>query len=208
MREFLLRLLQVFHDQALRYAIGGSVASSYYGEPRSTQDIDLSIQIAEPGVEGLVAAFEQLGWYISAEEIIRATQTGGAFSVNDGFWKADIFAVQDESFELETLERRRTITLPLTGQTAWLLSPEDVIVHKLRWCQGKPLDKHLRDITAILNARYPTSPAGPQPSMRGCSGPDCSTPTARTAYPVKGNAVVIAGTDRPSYSTVTAVPGS
>jgi hypothetical protein len=45
MKGFVAPLLRIFHDQEIPYAIGGSVASSFYGEPRTTQDIDLSLQL-------------------------------------------------------------------------------------------------------------------------------------------------------------------
>jgi len=51
------------------------------------------------------------------------------------------------------MTRRRQQKLFLTGELAWFLSPEDTILHKLRWCAGQPLDKHMRDITAILHVQ-------------------------------------------------------
>jgi hypothetical protein len=145
-------LLQLFQDQGLDYAIGGSVASSHHGEPRTTQDIDLSIVLDEAGAAALIQACEEAGWYISPEETNRAAHSGGSFSVNDGFWKADIFVVRD-AFGLEAMTRRQQEELFLTDEVAWFLSPEDTILHKLRWCAGQPLDKHLRDITAILHVQ-------------------------------------------------------
>jgi hypothetical protein len=152
-REFLLALLRLLHDHQIRYAIGGSIASSYYGEPRTTQDIDLSIQLDNAGAASLIAACQELGWYISPEETARAAQVGGSFSLNDGFWKADIFVVRGDPFAEEAFRRRREVMPFLGGKPAWLLAPEDVIVHKLRWSGGKPVDKHVRDIAAIVHAQ-------------------------------------------------------
>jgi len=112
------------------------------------------IHLHESEVERLVAACEEVGWYISLEETTRAAQTGGAFSVKDGFWKVDLFVVQGDPFADQALERRQQVILMVTGETAWLLSPEDVIIHKLRWCEGKRLERHLRDIAAILSFRF------------------------------------------------------
>lgn len=153
MKEFVSRLLRLFHTHNLSYAIGGSVASSHYGEPRTTQDIDLSIVLDETAAPPFVLACEQLEWYISPQETMRAVQDGGTFSVNDGFWKADIFVIAGDAFGIESFKRRRQEKLFLTGEIAWFLSPEDTIIHKLRWCGGKPLDKHMRDIAAILHVQ-------------------------------------------------------
>ena len=154
MREFAAALISLLHDLDLRYAIGGSIASSYYGEPRTTLDIDLSIQLAKSDAATFVAAFaaacEALDWYVSRDEVARAAQAGGSFSVNDGFWKADLFVVGGDTYAVEALTRWRQGQLSLSEQPVWFLAPEDVIIHKLRWCAGELLDKHVRDITAIL----------------------------------------------------------
>lgn len=151
MRDFIITLLTMLHDHAIDYAIGGSIASSYYGEARTTQDIDLSILLDADAAESLAAALESPGWSVSRDNMRHAVVAGGTFSATDGFWKVDFFVVQHDSFALEAFHRRAQRTYLLTGQQAWFLSPEDVILHKLRWCEGRPLDKHVRDILAILS---------------------------------------------------------
>jgi len=155
-RAFVLSLLRALGDAGLVYAIGGSVASSYYGDPRSTQDIDLSLQLEYASVGEFVARVEHLGWYISPEEAGRAAQQGGSFSVNDGFWKADLFVVREDPFDVQALARRHQGTLTAEGDLAWLLAPEDVILHKLRWCGAALREKHLHDILAILRVQGPS----------------------------------------------------
>ncbi len=154
MKEFAAALLHMLHENQIAYAIGGSVASSYYGEPRLTQDIDLSISLDEGAVETLVAACEALGWHITRESAQEAVRSGGTFSTNDGFWKADFFVVRNDAFAVEAFGRRQQGLYALADQQAWFLSPEDIILHKLRWMQGAPLDKHMRDIIAILHVWY------------------------------------------------------
>ena len=154
MRDFAAALLAILHEHEIDYAIGGSIASSFHGETRTTQDIDLSLQLKETDNDRLVYACEARDWYISREEIIRAVQSNDSFSINDGFWKADCFVVTDDTFAIEAFQRRQQHILSLTGQLTWLLTAEDIIIHKLRWCEGKPLDKHVRDITAILTMQW------------------------------------------------------
>ncbi len=40
------RLARTFDDLAIRYSVGGSLASSLYGIPRATQDVDRVAEIA------------------------------------------------------------------------------------------------------------------------------------------------------------------
>ena len=54
MKEFVAPLIEILHKHTIPYAIGGSVASSYYGEARTTQDIDFSITLDEAVVGLLV----------------------------------------------------------------------------------------------------------------------------------------------------------
>jgi hypothetical protein len=154
MKEFAAAVLTILHDHEIEYAIGGSIASSFHGETRTTQDIDLAIQLKETDIDKLVNACEARDWYISRDEVKRAVQLGDSFSINDGFWKADFFVVKDDSFAVEAFQRRQQHVLSLTGQLTWFLTAEDIILHKLRWCGGKPLDKHVRDIEAILTMQW------------------------------------------------------
>jgi hypothetical protein len=42
------RLALTFEDLAIRYEVGGSLASSLYGIPRATQDVDLVAEKVAP----------------------------------------------------------------------------------------------------------------------------------------------------------------
>ena len=179
MIEFLLTLIKLLDRLTIPYAIGGSFASSYYGEPRTTQDVDISIQLSESDASALIKACEEIGFYIPPEETSKAAQSGGSFSVNDGFWKADLFVVKESYlFAAQAFQRRRLETVPDVPDPVAILSPEDKIVHKLRWCEGKPLDKHMRDMVAVLKANagdsiWTISNAGPYHSTRADYGRWC-----------------------------------
>ena len=63
-----VRLAEAFDSLGIPYVVGGSVASSVYGVPRSTADVDLVAGIIVPNVEGLV---ENLSaeFYVDADMI-------------------------------------------------------------------------------------------------------------------------------------------
>ncbi len=67
---------------AIPYAIGGSVASSVWGEPRSTNDADLLIGLREAHIERLVARLAPR-FFIAAEQVRSAWQAGRSFNVID-----------------------------------------------------------------------------------------------------------------------------
>ncbi len=49
--------------------------------------------------------------------------------------------------------RRREVYDPDTGNETYLYAPEDVIVYKLKYYLSGRMDKHLRDIAAILTVQ-------------------------------------------------------
>lgn len=51
-----LRVAQALESCGVRYLVGGSLASSVSGEPRSTLDVDLVVALTEADIEPLLAA--------------------------------------------------------------------------------------------------------------------------------------------------------
>ena len=68
------RLARTFEDLAIRYVVGGSLASSLYGIPRATQDVDLVAEIELPHVEALTNSLAG-EFYVDARMIRDAIQT-------------------------------------------------------------------------------------------------------------------------------------
>ena len=50
------RLAQIFDDLQIQYVVGGSMASSVYGIPRATQDVDLMASVKLEHIERLTTA--------------------------------------------------------------------------------------------------------------------------------------------------------
>ena len=131
-------VLALLEDLDVEYAIGGSVASSAYGFPRATMDVDLVAVIDRR----LADRFEQeLGgdYYVSAEMIRDAIQARSSFNLihRSTMMKIDIFIAENTEFARSVQKRRRRtlLTSDPAGLEAWLLSPEDVILRKLEWAR-------------------------------------------------------------------------
>ena len=63
-------LAQTFEKLGIVYWIGGSMASSIHGLPRSTQDIDFVVELSEEQADDLVAALEN-EFYIDSRAVRR-----------------------------------------------------------------------------------------------------------------------------------------
>jgi hypothetical protein len=154
--SFLHSIVETLEKLELPYLIGGSVASSIYGEARSTRDVDISVSLPVDQVAGFVLAFEALDYYVFADAIIDAIIAHGAFNIIDGRtgYKVDIYVVDPNAptpQEQEAFERKRKLVYDeSTGAQAILYSPEDVIVYKLQYYVQGRMPKHLRDIAAML----------------------------------------------------------
>ena len=62
------KLARVFDALEIRYLVGGSVASSVYGIPRATQDVDLVADIKLPHVVAFTSALTE-EFYVDADMI-------------------------------------------------------------------------------------------------------------------------------------------
>jgi hypothetical protein len=138
------------------YAIGGSVASSTWGTPRSTHDVDIVIVLSPEEIGKVVKEFPN-PYYVS-EDAIHLALNGGMFNIIQTIedFKADFWvpAAGDE-FNQSVLARRQHVEIP-PGFMAWLASPEDVLLHKLVWHKMTPSDKQLMDcggIAAVQSGR-------------------------------------------------------
>jgi hypothetical protein len=154
--EFLHHIIITLENLNLQYAIGGSVASSRYGEPRSTFDVDVSVRMSLNQGQRFVTAFQSLGYYVHLDDLVEALVYEQPFNIIDAEsgYKADIFLIDPETpTELEQsalARRRREVYDPDTGAETYLYAPEDVIIYKLQYYLSGRIDKHLRDIAAML----------------------------------------------------------
>lgn len=151
-------VLALLEDLDVEYAIGGSVASSTYGFPRATMDVDLVAVVDSR----LSDRFEkELGddYYVSADMIRDAIRARSSFNLihRPTMTKIDIFIAEDTEFARSAhRRRRRTILTPAPAELeAWVLSPEDVILRKLEWARrGETVSEvQWRDVVGVIRVQ-------------------------------------------------------
>ena len=141
----------------LRYAIGGSIASSTYGAPRFTQDADITI---EPFAsrESEFAAHFGADFYVSVMAMQQANRRRSSFNllhIPSGF-KVDFFVKREVPFAEAVMKRRRVESLSLLGgQRLYLTSPEDIVLLKLEWFRlgGEVSDRQWSDVLGVLKVQ-------------------------------------------------------
>ncbi len=151
MWDWLFQFTEPLDEIGVPYAVVGSVASSLYGEPRATNDVDLVIQLETADAAKLVCAFPADRFYVPPEEVViveLGRAQGGHLNVIalESMTKADFYPLAGE--ERAWFSRRRA--LEISGRPVWFAAPESVILHKLRFFRAGGGEKHLRDIRGML----------------------------------------------------------
>ncbi|MCC6738707.1 MAG: hypothetical protein IT452_06650 [Planctomycetia bacterium] len=153
----LARVVDILEELQVPYAVGGSVASAAFGEPRSTNDADVLIGLQPGHVSRLLLAMRG-EFYIEEAAIRDAMKRHGSFNVIHlkQMEKIDLF-VADES-ELDRRQLAGTIPVPLPGipgRSVRMSSPADIVLRKLEWFRKGHFvsDRQWRDVLGVLKVR-------------------------------------------------------
>ncbi|MHB8637681.1 MAG: hypothetical protein ACYC96_14535 [Fimbriimonadaceae bacterium] len=140
------------------YVVGGSLASSAWGQMRQTNDADIAILLASSQVEALVHAFGD-PFSISRDELAEAFRGTADFRSAqlmhmDEAFKIDLFLLHAGEYEKSELTRGRPVGVG-PGATARFAAPENVILAKLRcFVLGNQVsDRQWNDIVAVLEVQ-------------------------------------------------------
>ncbi len=123
--------------------IGALAANRYRTSPRQTEDVDLLLADAGPGLEALESALRAEGWNPR-----RANPEGDLLRARHGELGVADLMIAGTEYQREAIRRARTEPIA-EDATGAVLTPEDVIIHKL--IAGRSQDR--ADIEAILAAK-------------------------------------------------------
>ena len=130
----------------------GSIASSAYGERRSTLDVDIVAVLKRSDSVRFLSAFPEADFYYPPAEVIEeesARTERGHFNLihQHTIYKADIYVATNSAFDHWAFRNRRPLVV---GEIpVWLAPPEYVIAHKLEFSREGGSEKHLRDIRGM-----------------------------------------------------------
>ena len=115
------------------HTIGGSIASSIAGEPRSTIDIDIVAALGESDVPALLSLLSA-DFYVSEEALLRAARERSSTNLihQATQLKIDIFVAGGTPLDEQQLRRRLAVEIA-PGRTLHVHPPEDILLQKLRW---------------------------------------------------------------------------
>jgi hypothetical protein len=132
------------------WVIGGSIASSVHGEPRSTQDVDMVVALRDRHVTPFV---KQMGrdYYVDADAMRLAVVSGASFNAVHfaSAIKVAFFVAGGDPFEAERLRSRQRIAMP--NGVLYVDTAEHTLLRKLEWYRrgGEVSERQWRDVHAI-----------------------------------------------------------
>jgi len=155
--EITLKVIAIFEKLGIRYSIGGSLASSAFGIPRATMDIDIVADIKQENVPLLQECLEK-EFYADMDMIMEAVRRKSSFNIIhlESLYKVDIFILQEHPFDLQALARRvQKKVSEDTSQEPFFSTPEDIILNKLKWYKdgGGVSERQWNDILGVLKVQ-------------------------------------------------------
>ena len=132
-----LKVARILEGLAIPYVVGGSLASSLHGMPRSTHDIDLVADLRAHHVAPLLQALGN-DFYVSSEAVADAVRRRGSFNIIDQetILKVDIFVLKEDALSRDEMSRGVVVDLPGDpSATLVIASAEDIVLQKLLWYQ-------------------------------------------------------------------------
>jgi hypothetical protein len=151
--ELLLQLAAILDELGIPYALGGSMASSLIGEPRSTVDVDIAIRL-DPAAGRALLDRVNAEFYVPLEDARAAIEAHTSFNLVDTAHglKVDLFVLGGGLLDQMQIERRMSVAIPGVADQIWVTSPEDQVLRKLDWYRsaGHASERQWRDVLGIL----------------------------------------------------------
>jgi hypothetical protein len=137
------------------HTVGGSISSSFAGEPRSTVGIDVVVDLQDGHVDDLILALSP-EFYVDADAVRRAIRTRTSVNLihQATQLKVDLFVAGGTPLDLQQIARRLAVDLG-EGRRLYVHPPEDIVLQKLLWYRngGGVSDRQWRDILAIVRVQ-------------------------------------------------------
>jgi hypothetical protein len=155
--KVILEVTRVLEDLEVPYAVGGSLASSMHGIPRSTQDGDLLADLRVEQVQSFVAAVTA-SFYVSQERVFQAVRRRSSFNLIHlkTAMKVDVFVLKPEPLSLQEMLRRQNLPVPGEPETRLqVVTAEDIVLQKLLWYQtgNRVSEQQWNDVLGVLKVQ-------------------------------------------------------
>lgn len=128
--------------------IVGGFATSYHNRARTTNDIDIVLQIYPSHVERIIQYFPE--WNNFTQQFKDSVRQGSMFNITDfetGI-RYDFMTYKDSDYNWAAFQRREKVEFFNTN--CYICSKEDLVISKLNWYNISQSDKQLEDLKFLL----------------------------------------------------------
>lgn len=145
----LARVADILEGLGIPYMLSGSLAASFYSQPRMTRDIDLVVDFLPAQVPSLAAALAA-EFYCDETSLTRAAERRSLANVihDATLIKVDLIVRKDDPFHRAEFDRRTRQRLGTV--TADVVTREDLILAKLAWLRAGGSAVQREDIQRLL----------------------------------------------------------
>ena len=152
-----LKLTAALEALGIRYAVGGSLASSLHGVPRATQDVDVVAEVGLGQIDALAGALDK-DFVVEPPAMREAVLRRSSFNIIDReeVFKLDVFVPGADPLARSQMDRRMRYELAgAPGATLYLCCAEDTVAHKLYWYQlgGRVSERQWTDALNVLRVQ-------------------------------------------------------
>lgn len=150
--EATIAVIRALHETGVPFMIVGSLSSNFYGVARATHDADFVVELGETSlarVADLVGPDLTLDPQITFESVTGTTRY--QFQLRDHDFKIEVFQLSADPHDRERFARR--VSADVHGVPAFLPTPEDVVVMKLRWYAVARRRKDRDDVVNLLSVQ-------------------------------------------------------
>ncbi len=152
-------VVRLFEQLGVAYYIGGSVASSAYGLPRTTLDVDIVAALRASHADAFCESLQD-AYYVSLPAVRSAIEREASFNAIHlaSMFKVDLFVCKRRPFDESVLTRLRRGTVgPDDDQLEVMLaSPEDLVLSKLQWYRlgDEVSERQWLDVLGVMKVQH------------------------------------------------------
>lgn len=153
-KHFLAGIISKLEQAKIPYMLSGSMGSSFYGQPRATNDADIVIDPTQNQLASFLNSLETETYYVSREAALQALRNNSMFNVihvKYG-WKADLIIKKEKEHSQQEFSRR--IKLNVMDMNVYVLSAEDSILSKLEWTKSRKSQIQLNDVAGVIAVQW------------------------------------------------------
>ncbi|MGB1204177.1 MAG: DUF6036 family nucleotidyltransferase [Chitinophagales bacterium] len=142
------KVVKALEEEGINYMVVGGFATSYHNRARTTNDIDIVLQIYPKHIKSILKHFPD--WKGFEQSFMESVKLGMLFNITDleTGMRYDFITYKDSDYNWTAFNRRKKVTF--FNKEFYMCTIEDLIISKLSWYNITPSEKQLEDIKFLL----------------------------------------------------------